>query len=390
VPGPHHVLLVPGFFGFANLNDFAYFGHVRDFLLEAGPPAGLDGEVRVVETPPTASLAKRAARLTEAISRLLDEGPPGTRVSLVGHSSGGLDARLAIAPEVSLPTSADVRRAASAVHAVVCVSTPHLGTPLAHLLNTLLGQQLLRVLSVATIYSLRAGRLPLKVVLRLARIFRREDVPADGMIEKLARDLLADFSKPRRLAIEEFLSHLGKDQDLLGQITPGGMDLFNASTGDRPGVRYGCVVTRARAPGLRSTLAAGLDPYAQATHALFVALYRLAARTPATRTPRLDRQQVIALRRAYGHRPDMTANDGMVPTLSQVRGTVVHAAWADHHDVIGHFHQPQHVPPHLDWLTSGTGFDRAGFEAAWRDVVGWIVAEPRPEVEPVPAAAAEA
>src|SRR5579872_5209484 len=27
-----HVLLVPGFFGFANVGDFAYFGHVRDAL----------------------------------------------------------------------------------------------------------------------------------------------------------------------------------------------------------------------------------------------------------------------------------------------------------------------------------------------------------------------
>jgi len=376
VPGPHHVLLIPGFFGFANLNDFAYFGHVRDYLVEAGPAAGLDGEIRVVETEPTASLRRRAALLTEAISRLLDESPKGARVSLVGHSSGGLDARLAVSPEVNLPTSADVRRAAAAVPSVLCVSTPHLGTPLAHLLNTLLGQQLLRVLSVATIYSLRAGRLPLRAVLRLARLFQRRDMPADGMIESLARDLLADFSKPRRLAIEEFLSHLGNDQDLLGQITPGGMDLFNASTGDRPGVRYGCVVTRARAPGLRSTISAGIDPYAQATHALFVALYRLAARTPTELTPRLDRAQVIALRRAYDHRPDMTANDGMVPTLSQVRGTVVHAAWADHHDIIGHFHEPQHVPPHLDWLTSGSGFDRAGFEAAWRSVVTWLGGAP--------------
>ncbi|MFT3915166.1 MAG: hypothetical protein QM704_13905 [Anaeromyxobacteraceae bacterium] len=376
MPGPHHVLLIPGFFGFANLNDFAYFGHVRDYLVEIGPGHGLDGEIRVVETPPTASLRKRAARLAEAIARLLDESPPNARVSLVGHSSGGLDARLVVSPEVSLPTSADVRRAAAAVPAVVCVSTPHLGTPLAHLFNTLLGQQLLRVLSVATIYSLRAGRLPLKVVLRLARLFQKADAPADGMIESLARDLLADFSKPRRLAIEEFLENLGKDQDLLGQITPGGMDLFNAATGDRPGVRYGCVVTRARAPGLRSVIAAGLDPYAQATHALFVALYRLGARTPQERTPRLDRQQLIELRRAYGHRPDVSANDGMVPTLSQVRGTVVHAVWADHHDVIGHFHQPRHVPPHLDWLTSGSGFDRAGFEATWQRVVAWLAAAP--------------
>jgi hypothetical protein len=321
-----------------------------------------------------ASLRKRAARLTEMVSRLLDESPPGTRVSLVGHSSGGLDARLLLSPDVSLPTPADVGRAAGAVRSLVCVATPHLGTPLAHLFNTLLGQQLLRLLSLATIYTLRAGRLPLAAVLRLARLFRKKDAPPNGMVDKLARELLADFSKPRRLAIEDFLASLGKDQDLLGQITPGGMDVFNASTGDRPGVRYGCVVTRARAPGLRSALSAGIDPYAQATHALFVALYRLASSTPEARTPRLDRPQTIALRRAYGHRPDIKANDGMVPTLSQVRGTVVHAAWADHHDVIGHFHQPQHVPPHLDWLTSGTGFDRAHFEAAWRDVAAWIAA----------------
>jgi triacylglycerol esterase/lipase EstA (alpha/beta hydrolase family) len=375
VPGPHHALLIPGFFGFANLNDFAYFGHVQDFLAEVGPPLGLTGEIRVVDMAPTASLRKRAASLAEAVNRLLDEGPEGTRVSLIGHSSGGLDARLLVSPDVSLPTSADVGRAAGAIRSIVCVSTPHLGTPLAHLFNTLFGQQLLRLLSLATIYSLRAGRLPLAAVLRLARLFRRKDEAPNGMIEKLARDLLADFSRPRRLVIEEFLSSLGKDQDLLGQITPGGMDVFNAATGDRPGVRYGCVVTRARAPGLRSALSAGLDPYAQSTHALFVALYRLASSTPQARTPRLDRPQVIALRRGYGHRPDVRANDGMVPTLSQVRGTLVHAAWADHHDIIGHFHQPHHVPPHLDWLTSGSGFDRAHFEMAWRAVAAWIVGE---------------
>jgi len=376
VPGAHHVLLVPGFFGFANLNDFAYFGHVRDLLVEVGPGLGLEGEVRVVETSPTASLRKRAALLAEAVHRAIDAGPAGSTVSLVGHSSGGLDARLVVSPDVDLPTSADVERAAGAVSAVVCVATPHLGTPVAHLFNTLLGQQLLRALSVATIYTLRAGRLPIRAVLRLARLFRfGGDGPPNGVVEQLARDLLADFSRPRRAAIESFLESLGRDQDLLGQITPGGMDVFNAAIGERPGVRYGCVVTRARTPGLRSAWSAGLDPYAQATHALFVALYRLASRTPASRAPRLDRAQVIALRRAYDHRPDVSANDGMVPTLSQVRGTIVHAAWADHHDVIGHFNGPHHVPPHLDWLASGTGFDREGFTAAWRDVAAWLAAK---------------
>ena len=55
VPGAHHVLLVPGFFGFATLGEFAYFAHVRDFLAEALPAAGVNGEVEVVRTIPTAS-----------------------------------------------------------------------------------------------------------------------------------------------------------------------------------------------------------------------------------------------------------------------------------------------------------------------------------------------
>src|SRR5574337_1163302 len=100
-----HVVLIPGFFGFANLGDFTYFGHVRDFLAEAWPGLGLDGEVRAVRTEPTASLPRRAALLAEAISALLDDSPG--EVAVVGHSSGGLDARLLLAPGARLPTGAD-------------------------------------------------------------------------------------------------------------------------------------------------------------------------------------------------------------------------------------------------------------------------------------------
>ena len=72
---PHHILLVPGFFGFANLGDFTYFGHVRNYLAEKGPALGIDGEVRVARTEPTASLPRRAALLCEALATLLDESP---------------------------------------------------------------------------------------------------------------------------------------------------------------------------------------------------------------------------------------------------------------------------------------------------------------------------
>lgn len=367
MPVRRHVLLVPGFFGFANLGDFTYFGHVRELLQEIGPEAGIDGEIRAVSTPPTASLPVRAARLVESIAEL----PEGDRVALVGHSSGGLDARLAVTPHVELPTRADAERCAARVSGVLTVATPHRGTPVAHLFNTMLGQELLRVLSVFTIHALRAGRLPIRVVLRAAALFRRRRSPG-SLPSQLVRELLADFSPGRRRELERFLESLGQDRDLLGQLAPGAMDLFNAATVDRPGLRYGCVVTRARPPGLRSALTAGIDPYAQATHAMFVGLYRVAARSDPSRVPELSSGQLSALRHGLGAGTDARANDGMVPTLSQVWGQVVAAAWADHHDVIGHFHRPTHVPPHLDWLASGSGFDRARFEEVWRAAASWL------------------
>jgi hypothetical protein len=51
-----HVALVPGFFGFANLGDLAYFGHVHAFLLEAYRARGFEPVLHVVKTHPTASV----------------------------------------------------------------------------------------------------------------------------------------------------------------------------------------------------------------------------------------------------------------------------------------------------------------------------------------------
>lgn len=364
---PRHVLLIPGFFGFSGTGDFAYFGHVSDLLAEIGPPLGLDGEIRLVRTGPTASLRSRAARLAEAISEVLDER--GGEVSLVGHSSGGLDARLVVSPGVSLPTSADVERCARAVRAVVTVGTPHRGTPVAHFFNNVFGQQLLKLLSLFTIYTLWAGRLPMSALFQILRLLRHPERTPRGVVDQIFGDLLTDFSLDRRRALEEFFRSIGQDQDLLAQITPAAMDLFGASTQDRPGVRYGCVVTRARPPGLGSMARVGFGVYAQTTHALFVALHRISRRVPRGRVTEADAQ---LLGRAFARRVDRAANDGIVPTTSQLWGELVAGVWADHLDVIGHFHHPTHVPPHFDWLASGTGFTRGQFERLWTRIAGWL------------------
>jgi hypothetical protein len=368
------VLLIPGFFGFTSTGDFAYFGHARDQLAEVGPPAGLDGEIRIVRTDPTASLRKRAARVAEAIHDVLDG--PGAEVSLVGHSSGGLDARLVVSPEVSLPTDVEVERCARAVRAVVTVATPHHGTPVANFFNNLLGQQILKLLSICTMYSLRAGRLPLGAVLRLVKVIRRPGAKPQGVVNQIFSDLLADFSVERRRAIEDFFRSIGGEQDLVAQISPAATDLFNASTRDRAGVRYGCVVTRGRPPGLRSAVKVGLGAYAQATHALYMALHRIAGRVPEERAHLLTPMESAKLREAFVRPVDRRANDGIVPTSSQLWGEVIAGVWADHLDVVGHFHHPTHVPPHFDWLASGTGFTLPQFERLWKKIALWLSVQP--------------
>jgi hypothetical protein len=140
----------------------------------------------------------------------------------------------------------------------------------------------------------------------------------------------------------------------------------------RPGVRYGAVVTQAARPSLRATLAVGLDPAAQVTHAVYGALYQLIAAAPTRSALRPTPLGIRALRRAYGTTPSAAASDGIVPTLSQSWGTVIHAAVADHLDALGHFRDASHDPPHVDWVVSGSSFDRPRFEALVDDVVRFV------------------
>jgi hypothetical protein len=82
------------------------------------------------------------------------------------------------------------------------------------------------------------------------------------------------------------------------------------------------------------------------------------------------------LSRAYRTPPSEKASDGIVPTLSQTWGQVVHAAVADHLDALGHFGGAADNPPHVDWLVSGSGFDRPRFEALIDDVARFVAGAP--------------
>ena len=274
----HAIYLIPGFFGFANLGRLRYFVHVDQFLRERCAERGIDASVHVVHTHPTASLPARAALVLETLARTLGRNEVA---HLIGHSTGGVDARLAVAPGVDLPTDANVERLAGRVRNVVGVSSPHHGTPLAASLTSLRGQRTLALLSLATSYVLRFGSLPLTALLGLAAVFARVESGREGtLFDDLSQRLLGNFSATRRRAVARLMREVGEDQSLLLQLTPEAMDLFEATVRERPGVAYGCVVTRSRPPGVATTWAAGLDPGAQAIHAIYAAIYRVSASTP--------------------------------------------------------------------------------------------------------------
>jgi hypothetical protein len=363
---------VPGFLGFANLGRLTYFGHVGRILSERLAALGLKPHIHIVRTPPTASLPERAARVVETIDATAQRG--GAPIHLIGHSSGGLDVRLLTAPGVGLPTTLDVERLAARVRTVVTVATPHHGTPLASFFTTLRGQHLLQLLSLNTIYVLNFGHLPLAALFWMGSLLVRFGglVSNSDLLDELFGRLLEDFTPGRRRAVRTLLRDVVRDQALMLQLTPEAMEVFNASVLQRPGIRYGAVVTQAARPSLLSTLGAGLDPAAQVTHGLYTALHQLIAAAPGRVSPRLAPGPARALRRAYGAMPPPDANDGLVPTLSQAWGPVIHAAVADHLDVLGHFRDAAHDPPHVDWLVSGSGYDRRRFEALWTDVVKFL------------------
>jgi triacylglycerol lipase len=362
-----HIYLIPGFFGFANLGTLRYFTHVREYLAGALAARGVSAQVHDVATRPTASIVDRARRLAEVIAENPDADGP---IHLIGHSTGGLDARLFATPGVDLGTPLDVEALAARVRTIVTVATPHLGAPLAGSFLGFAGDKVLRVLSLATVDLVRNHRMSMAAMQGFVRVLNLLDEAAgvaEGLFDQIEASLLADFSPERRVAVAAFFDDVGRDRSLIRQLTPEGAELLRAMVHERPGVRCASVVTRGRRPGFRDAAEVGFDAPGQVLRAVYTWLERRAGFSPGGALPRgADSAELAAvLTRLYGDLPPVTANDGIVPTRSQPWGEVIRAVWADHLDVIGHFRGPEHSPPHVDWLPSGSRFTRAEFESLW-------------------------
>lgn len=383
-PTRHRVALVPGLFGFARLAGYDYFEHIERELARRFADAGVElVRPHIVQAPPTASIRKRARVLADAIHGAgVDDDPPDAVVHLVGHSTGGLDARLLMSPTVHLPAAPPEALAWRArVRKVVTINTPHHGTPLAGFFATVSGTRLLYALSLLTFTTLRYGGPPLTVLSSLvAALAQADDVLGleIGVLDRVTDLLLRFVGREGQTEVRRWLDGIRGDQGGILQITPESMDLFNATTEDAPGVRYGCIVTGARPPGALNFARSVRSPTSALSATIYSTLHTFAGRMHKPYPyPPVDPGDAARLRAAVADEPGAGTSDGVVPTLSQLWGELLWAGCADHLDVAGHFKDDVRGEDarHVDWLTSGSDFDRAAFGASMDALAEFLLAE---------------
>ena len=355
----HHIVLVPGLFGFARLGGFDYFTHVEEALASRFLERGADCEFVSVSSPPTGSIVHRTQVLMDAIQKACSEDAGG--IHLVGHSTGGLDIRLLASPTAwpALPDWFD------RVRTVTSIATPHYGTPLAYFFTTLAGTRLLEALSLLTYMTLRAGGPPLTVLTPIIASLGRVDQAFgfdSSLFEKTTELLLSFLGEEGLTEVQEWFDGIRSDQGAIIQLTPESMDIFNAGVEDNPNLRYGSVVTRMPPPGPVRLLKNLRSPANALSAAVFSTLYVGAGRTSKVYPPPGPAPEVRQyLEQKLEREIDNTLNDGMVPTTSMIWGEVLWAGTADHLDVLGHFHGDRDSS-HTDWMVSGAGFDESDFD----------------------------
>lgn len=398
-------------FGFGRLATYDYFAHVQRALTRRFADAGHRLEAHVVDVSPTASIRRRAVRLAELVAKTSEDGE-GV-IHLLGHSTGGLDARLVASPSARIPTAKENLAWLSRLRSVTTMSTPHYGTPLASFFATVSGQRMLYAVSALTFIGLSLGAPPLAaasaLVVAIGRLDRTLGVEL-RLLDRTTDALLKALEPATSKEVRGYLDAIRRDQGAMIQLTPEAMDLFQAGIEDRPGVFYQCTCVQAPPPR-PSTLArsfATTSPWRAISSAIFTTMYGLTARYdeqyPCAGPASEATEEVDAvLRKAFdGKAPGARANDGVVPALSQIWGHLAWAGYADHLDVLGHF--PGVVTPqrswssvfgggraravelaaesggvapdpaadtrHVDWLRSGANFD----ERAWGSLMDALAA----------------
>jgi len=370
------VFLVPGFFGFTSVGAVSYFEDVEKTLDGALRRRGLEARIVRCMTQPTASIPRRADALRRQV--LGSGGLKARELHFIGHSTGGLDVRMLLTPGVKIARGDSEERIARLTRTAISVSTPHHGTPLANHFLSVQGQTLLLVLSALSTSGEGRGAI-LAAAKAIALIARLDDWlgRTETSLDRIAEGLLRKIRFDRRDPAWRYLGEIERDQGAVLQLTPEGIELFDAAVADHAGIDYGCVVAGVPKPREAFKIKELVDPEYVALRSLFRLLHALTARPhPRYPYPKPTKATQRLLDRGLGFKATPSISDGIVPTLSQLHGRVLHVVRADHLDVVGHYTLAGGGTG--NWLPSGAGFTREAFDATWEAVAATIARRRQP------------
>ena len=372
------VFLIPGFLGFDQLQDFAYFAErcaltLRAALAQRVPPGGPEVRVLAVPIPPTAGLASRQRALAKTLQRRAQalaqvEGLEIAGIHLVGHSSGGVDAQLLTLERPLVAQSkwrdldgVDVSWLRERVRSVISLASPHQGTCLAV-------DPLARLIAAGDALNLLARTGPaLKELLQLAAAL--PGLITDPDLLELLGGVLGSA------AGRSFLSDLWSSRDLINDLAPDlSVGRYGSLGNALPVVRRSFVTIAGLSPSVQDSALDSVHKRSRARDrpntqlsdqappappdALFLLLASLTSgrNTGCAKHGPLLSGSEEALRRALRDpsklitaspellpkQVDAALNDGVVNSVRQLidpsdpqelAGVII----ADHFDVVGHF-----------------------------------------------------
>jgi hypothetical protein len=430
MPGKrHHIVLVPGFAGFDALGQLEYYAGVTP-LFQRRTGATL----HFFDNFPTAPVAVRASRLRHFLAKRIARGEiaDGDEISLVGHSTGGLDVRRLIcdlagrAKVMTVDGGAEVDPDGilARVRRVVFLSVPHHGTNIADWVR---GHTVWRKAAVAELRAAVAGS--------QAPILDRIEQSATGAAAALTgadlldavRDALSEADErcgargPERRAdaheaasqLELYLRHIASDfgaiDDLSSAIRDGDRASpahFDARTRERElrlweerRIEVLSYVTLGRRvfrfdedrPAPLWELAKPWTwpeivkdcSFSRGTDLVYRICYRACAGGPFARPEHSGR--ITQYLGDAEHEIALWDNDGIVNTLSMPwpAGENVLVA-GDHMDIVGHFRRVEAQPGEgrryqaYDLLGSASGFSRTIFRQVWQEIFDFTSGVPEP------------
>jgi pimeloyl-ACP methyl ester carboxylesterase len=342
---------------------------VRETLARHFEVRGEQVVIHGVRTYPTGSLRRRARRVLETIVET--GGLDAEHVHLIGHSTGGLDARLVASVARDLGADEERQRLRERLRTVVCVAAPHYGTPLANFFTTLYGKKLLYFITLLVFVGL--WRRPLSAAAGLLGLgFKATDLLGlnESMLRQITNGLLRDFTPEREREVRAFLESILGDASLMVQLTPEAMDILNAAIEPLPGVRMVSYATVSPPPLLAIKRSKWKDLLTPIEALLYSTLYTITTRPEPGFSYHAPVEPIEAV---TGHRLsfdiDVNSCDGVVPSLSMIHGEFRGFVRADHLDVVGHYLRgPLERRDGADWFLSGAHFDLDQYEGFWGDV----------------------